>query len=66
MAAIGAKQITGTLCFPKVHVRPLRFYDNPTLIPVFMNWEKSEEDFHFLSKKAHIKLMYVFHKSEVA
>lgn len=37
--------------FLKVHDMPLHFYARPSVIPVFANWKKFEEDFH-LKKKA--------------
>ena len=30
---------------------PLHFYERPALVPVFINWKISEEDFPFYKKK---------------
>lgn len=48
----------GTLPHPgvphclKVHTVPLCFYKRPTLVPVFTEEEKSEEDFGFYEKSS--------------
>ena len=40
-----------TSTFGKFTFMPLQFYKRPTLVPVFYNCKKSEEDFHFSDKK---------------
>ena len=37
---------------------PLRFYERPTLVPVFANRKKSEEDFHFYEKRLKAKIAF--------
>ena len=49
--------------FLKVHITPLCFYERPTLLPVFDNLKKSEEDFHFVKIPALVQYDF-FHKSE--
>lgn len=44
------KSYTGILCFLKVLIRPLSFSERPTLVPVFTNRKKSQEDFQFYKK----------------
>ena len=41
------------VCFILLH-----FYKRPTLIPVFANWKKSEEDFHFYEKSQKVKIVF--------
>ena len=48
---------TGVGLFSKVHFTPLRFYERPTLVPVFSNYEKFAEDFHF-HKRQKAKLAF--------
>lgn len=36
--------------FLRFCIKPLLFYEWPTLVPVFSNCKKSEEDFHFNEK----------------
>lgn len=42
--------------FLKVQVMPLNFDEGSTLVPVFANWNKSEEDFCFYEKKWKAKM----------
>ena len=42
---------TGIPHFLKVQVMPLHFYKRPTLVPVFVNQKKSQDDFSLLRKK---------------
>lgn len=42
--------ITNISHFSKVHITPLHFYKRSTLVPVFVNWKKPKEDFHFYKK----------------
>lgn len=44
--------------FRKVHVMPLRFYERPTLVPVFANRKKSEEDFRFYEKRQKVNTAF--------
>lgn len=38
-------------CFSEVCFTPFCFWESPTLVPIFTNRKKSEEDFHFYKKK---------------
>ena len=51
---------TSISCSLKVHVMPLHFYERSTLVPVFSNWMKSEEDFHFYEKGQKSKYRSLF------
>ena len=46
---------TGTP-FSKVCLTPLRFYERPTLAPVFTNGKKPEEDCCFYRKRQKVKM----------
>ena len=46
-----AHEITGFPCSLKVCNTPLHFYKRPTLVNVFPNWKKPEEDFSVYQKK---------------
>ena len=43
-------------CFLKIHYTPLHFYERPTLVPVFTNRKKFEEDFCFYEKRWKAKI----------
>lgn len=53
--------ITSILHFLKVPFTPLRFLERLTLVPVFANQKKSEENFHFYEKKANVKIAISVH-----
>ena len=41
----------GIFSFLKAHFTSFQFYEIPTLVPVFTNQKKSEEDFYIYEKK---------------
>lgn len=61
-------EIVGTPLLLKVRIPPLRFYERPTLVPVFANGKKSEKDLRFHKKwrKARIALSLCFATSRAA
>ena len=42
----------------KIHITPLCFQERPTLVPLFTNWKKSEEDLHFKEKGRKLKTVF--------
>ena len=50
----------GISCSLKFHIMPLRFYQSPTLVPIFANWKKSKEDFPSQEKRQEVKKHLVF------
>lgn len=49
---------TGIRCFSKAHFMPLRFHERATLVPVFMNWKKAKDDFHFYKNRWKVKMVF--------
>ena len=49
---------TGMPYFSEVHFMTLCFYERPTLVPVFANWKKFNEDFCFLEKGWKAKIAF--------
>ena len=48
---IGGVVTTGIPWFSKVPFMPFSFYERPTLVSVFTNWKKCEDDCYFYEKK---------------
>ena len=50
----------GIFSFLKAHFTSFQFYEIPTLVPVFTNQKKSEEDFYIYEKKKGKKTKLAF------
>lgn len=48
----------GIPCFLKVRIMQPHFYEKPTLVPVFTNRKKTEEDFRSYEKRLRVKIAF--------